>query len=421
MNVKKRATCYLLVGMMMLSVAACGPEEINTIPTSHTSLPETTIAPVVTAVHTADTVTSSDGSSLSTEGLLAGTPAHISKVYSESFSVEADVSVPAIEKADVLSAKLAPVDEEKLVSVLFGGQAPEKEISSADNAIIYRDERSYAYTTSGTIHYSTQEFEYVRFPTDSFKAASDLLSGNPEFGDAYVQERVGFMAPAEAIASSLDTLAQVTINSAHVTEVYAIDYQTMQRQQEERVQKANDYRKKQGLPLLEDPFDGYKSKETFTPDDDFYILCFAMAQNGIPVTRQPYRLQAGDRVMSGSNIRVSLSRNGVMEMFCDGIYQQQGIDESPDTLISADDALQAAYEKHNEIVATDKVNVTSIDFEYVPVPYNDHYDEVKLFPAWSLTTVREREMPAKDGSGASQINTMTTVVFINAITGETIK
>jgi hypothetical protein len=398
-------------------MTACAPEDPNAVITKPTQELGQTATPTNSEQNTVD--------NSSIEALLLETPGHISKVLSEDFVVDADVHVPKVEKADILFAKSMPFDEQKLLSIFYKGKTPGRSLTSYDDTIMYNDDNSYLNINDGFLGYGTQDYEYVQFPTDSFAAASDIFTANRQFSEVYTQENLGFMTRSEAFETVSEVLKVLSIDIMEDAEIYAIDSSTMQKQQEEIIQREIDKQKEAGISPIQDPTDGYQTKDTLTPEDDFYILFFKMAQNKIPVTQKSYTIQASDRALNGSTARVSFSQSGIIQLNFNGIYQQQGIAESPSTLISVEEALQKAFEEYNAIISTDKVTVTSVDFEYVPVPYNSNYDEVKLIPTWSLTLAYERDKtsnkPSKDGKQDSQSSVSNRMIFINAVTGEEIQ
>lgn len=415
--IRLRKTASFLVGIMIIiNLTACAPEDPNAVIDKPTQETDQTAAPTDTEHNSVE--------QSSIEALLLETPSHINKVFSEDFSVEADVHVPKVKKADILFAKSMPLDEQKLLSIFYKGKTPQRSLDSNDDTILYKDDNSYLNINDGFLVYGKQEYEYVKFPTDSLVSASDIVSTGSQFSDVYKQENLGFMTKSEAFDNVSDVLAELTIDIAEDAEIYAIDSSTMQTQQDERIKKDIDMQKEMGFTTIHDSTEGYQTKDAFTQDDDFYIFFFKMTQNEIPVTQKSYIIQANDRSLNGSTARVSYSRNGIIQLAFNGIYQQQGVAESPDTLISVEEALQKAFEKHNAIISTDKVTVSAVDFEYVPVPYNDNYDEVKLTPTWSLTLEYERDTtdkPSKDGKKGSKSRVSHRIIFINAVTGEEIQ
>ncbi|MGB8455952.1 MAG: hypothetical protein WCD89_27010 [Anaerocolumna sp.] len=419
--IRLKKTTSLLAGIVIIfSLTACAPEDPNAVMVKPTQESGQTAAPTDTEHNTVD--------NSSIEALLSGTPAHISKVFREDFAVEADVHVSKVKKADILFAKSMPFDEQKLLSVFYKGKTPQRSLTSYDDTIMYKDDNSNLNFNDGFLGYGTQDYASVQFPTDSFSSASDIFTANRRFSEVYTQENLGFMTRSEALETVSDVLTELSLDVMDDAEIYAIDSITMQTQQDEEIQRLIDRQKEAGISPTQDPTYGYQTKDAFTPEDDFYILFFKMVQNKIPVTQKSYTIQASNRALNGSTARVAFSRNGIIQLNFNGIYQQQGIAESPSTLISVEEALREAYEEHNSIISTDKVTVTAVDFEYVPVPYNSNYDEVKLTPAWCLTLAYERDKtsnkpsnkPSKDGKQDSQSSVSNRMIFINAVTGEEI-
>lgn len=412
MNFKKNIY-FLLYFFIILSLTACMPEDTNKEIVENT--PD-----IISMDREHDTV---DKGSIET--LLLNTPTHISKVFGDNFAVEADVHIPKVKKADIIFAKSMPFDEESLLTIFYKEKTPQRSLTSYDDTILYKDDNSYLNINDGFLGYGKQNYEYVKFPIDSFVSESDVFSLNRRFSDVYIKEDLEFMTKTEVLEAVSHTLRELSIDVTEDAEIYAIDSITMQIQQDEEIQRQLNIQKEMGISPIQDPTKGYQTKETFTQEDDFYILFLKMEQNKIPVTQKSYTIQASDRALNGSIARVSFSRKGIIHLYFNGIYQQQGVAESPSTLISVEEALQKAFEKHNAIISTDKVIVTAVDFEYVPVPYNSNYDEVKLIPTWSLTVAYERntdsKKPLQDGKKDSQSSVSHRMIFINAVTGEEIQ
>ena len=404
----KKSICILAGALMAFGLTACRPEEPN-----------------ATAGVTA-AVKQSALESVSAKQLSQVTPAHISKSYGENFSVDADVRVPKVEKADILFAKMMPYDEQKVLSLLYNGKAPQKTENSADNSVLYSDGDSRLLLSPGGLNYQTKACAYYKFPTDGLRANYETDSNNPKIGDVFKQENLSFMPRAKALESVSGILKELPLDLTANAEIYAIDSKTMQAQQDERIKKDEDYLKAAGITPTNDksssdPTLGYETKDTFTPDDDFYWLFFTTEQNGIPVTQKNYTVQANERGMSGAFIEVQFSKNGIIKLNCSSVYQQQSAAESPSVFIPVEKALQNALDAQNAVISSEKTKVTAIDFEYVPVPYNDNFEDVKLVPAWSLTLSDEDTIPSKDGKGGTETSERTRMLFINAVTGEEIK
>jgi hypothetical protein len=355
----------------------------------------------------------SSGTTISESLLSEDIPGHINKVFSENFAADTDVPAFQAEKADVLFASYKRFDEHTVLSTLFGEKSPSKETYTVDKStsIGYHDEAedSYGGISEGSVYYSEKDYAYISFPTENFSTKNDF-SSFPRYNEVYVKENLNFMAGTEAVKTVSEILKQLSIETSDNVEIYAIDYQTMQAQQEERIRQEKERQS--------DPTEYYQIKSEFTEEDEFYILCFTMMQDQIPITHNSYQtVAAGERIVNGSNAKVYLSKKGVIYLQCSGIYQADSVAESPGTLITAEKILQKAYEIYDSFVSTQKVTVIAMDFEYAPVPYNKNYDEVKLTPAWTLTLSYENELSKNGIDPDAVVRTIT----INAVTGEEIK
>ena len=68
-----------------------------------------------------------------------------------------------------------------------------------------------------------------------------------------------------------------------------------------------------------------------------------------------------------------------------------------------------------------KSTVTAADLEYVPTPYNDSYEDVKLVPAWSLTLQYDAAEACQGEKNDGKTDSYKKIMFINAVTGEEIR
>lgn len=351
------------------------------------------------------------------KSLLENTPSHINKVFDDNYAVDADVHVPIISKADILSAKYMRLEEQALLATFYTEKAPEKQKRDVDSIIFYKDEDSNLTMSDGYTIYRTNDFETIRFPIENLTSENEIFSTGRKFGEVYKQDELSFMTKEEAVRTARDILKQLSIETAEEVEVYAIDFATLQQQQDERIQNEIAMQERMGVSAIQDPADGYQTKETFTQEDEFYVIYFTILQDQIPVTQKAYNILDGERTLIGSTARLFLSAKGVIAFEENGLCRTTGIAESPDKIISAEQAIENAYEIHNSILSTDKVTVHKIDFEYVPVAYNGNYYEVKLTPAWSLTLTYHSGISEKD----RKEEIISRMVYINAVTGEEIK
>lgn len=437
----KKCTSFLITAFIILGLTACGPEAPAGTAGSNAGASNTPEANAQGA-----NVSESDASASNVPGLSAAetntpdaqedvltagesvrnTTIHISKDYGGNFSADADVLAPDISSAHIMTAKRMWFDEQKAVSVLFDGKTPQKEAAAADGGISYSDGSASLLLTPGTLYYRTKDCAYYKFPTDSFSADYDINSVGSGLGEVYRQENLGFMTKEEALEAVSLVLNKLSIDVADEVECYAIDSAAMQEQQDKRIKEMSEYMETFGITPADDksendPTYGYQTKDKFTSDDDFYRFYFKVVDNNIPITQKTYTTQANERGMEGSVVEVSFSKKGIMELRYSAIYQMQSTDAAAGQLLSAEEALQKAADICNGSNSTDKITVTAADLEYVPTPYNDSYEDVKLVPAWSLTLQYDYAKPAKGEKNDGKTDSYKKIMFINAVTGEEIR
>ena len=328
---------------------------------------------------------------------------HFYKVYSDNFTADTDIPDSYNDKAEVLFAKLSDLDNQSVIkSVFFEGKNPTRKVrkDAGLTSIRYIDGENYFavydYSEENKMVYDELDMNYIDLPTDNFSTKHDQYkypNRTPLYDTVYKQKSLDFMSPEKAVETAKDVLKKFSIEVTDDVEIYAMDYKTMQEYQD-KVKR-------------EDPDTAvnYITKDTLTQDDEFYILSFTAMQNQLPMTHIVCHLPSG-RSCIGSNIKVYLSKNGIFYFDVDGIYQIGEVAETPDKLITVEEAIEKAFDEYNSIVTTDKVTVTEVRFEYAPIPYNSNYNEAKLTPVWTLT------LSGDDGS--------VTFTMINAVTGEII-
>ena len=327
---------------------------------------------------------------------------HIYHEYDASFIVDADITSTAPEKADVLYAKFYQPDEKKMWSELFNVKIPERKVSESFGHISYNDGEHILFIPKERTYFrGSQQTEYLRmlFATENFTTKYEAWGTenyiNPSFDTMYNKESLSFMTRNEAIDYVYSILQKLNIEvSKEDVYVYAIDCETIQQIRDKLV--------------TEDPDTAvnYNLKEKYTEDDELYILSFTTVRNQIPVTHSRYVL-AETRTMYGSNIKVYLSENGIINFDLEGIYQVESVAESAENFITVQEALDKAYKEN---VLGIKLTVDEVRFEYAPIPYNSNYDEVKLTPVWTV------HMNGTQVDGHALYDTM----MIDAITGEKI-
>jgi hypothetical protein len=155
-----------------------------------------------------------------------------------------------------------------------------------------------------------------------------------------------------------------------------------------------------------------KEEKTFKQDNECYAVCFRCAFDGVPVTHDSYIFKENSTYVTGSNIKVYYSKNGVIGMKWNGWYDVQETAESPDSLITVQDALDKAYEDFNSMQDSSKqIVIKEARFEYAVIPNVENTDEFNLVPSWSLIYSIKSD---------NSSDTVTNMLHVNAATGEII-
>lgn len=345
------------------------------------------------------------GISTVSQGDIAGE--HVYQVYSDNFTVDADITAPYNETADVLYAKSIKADEKLLLSMFFKGKNPKRETASYDANLVSYNDGNASITISPAnklIVYSSdnKQLSQIAFPTENLCTKYNywdyFVNATAQYDTVYKKENLNFMTRDKAVDYAYSVLQELKVDVlTEETEVYAIDHETMQEYQDKL--KAQE----------PDSALNYNLKDKFTEDDDFYILCFSVIQNQIPLTHCNY-WWGNTRFMFGTNIKMYISKNGITYFSMNGVYQTEGIAESSQKVITVQEAMHKAFEVYNSVITTDKATVDEIRFEYAPIPYNSNDDEVKLTPVWTL------HLSIVDADNFENYQT----ILIDAITGEKI-
>jgi hypothetical protein len=141
------------------------------------------------------------------------------------------------------------------------------------------------------------------------------------------------------------------------------------------------------------------------------MMFFTSVYDGVPITYDSYEIMDGDRGMDGTVIKMCVSKKGVIYFYTSFLYDIQSVAETPNSLITAQEAVDKVFDAYNSIVTDEKLTVKEVKFEYVPVAYNDNLFEVKLTPSWTVVL----------SGDVGELEGIITHRHINAVTGEEIK
>lgn len=358
------------------------------------------------------------------------TVTHLYKQYSEIFTADTDIPTDTPKSAEIYYAGYVDYDEELLLSLFMDGIETERRLGENDSQIAHykwadenkKESSSYLIIENGIneVRYNNEAVgDYYEYLIDGFHTHQSIMGSNnmlPLYETVYKTEDLGFMSMEEAIVYVKENIFdKLGYTVSDDVEIYSIDHKTMQSYQESRLAEEIALEGKAWA------YEYYKIKDTFTEEDDFYIMCFTVEQSGIKLSGRDYFTMTTGRQMRGANIRVHLNRDGIFYYESAGIMQMGQTETKTEKLLTAQEAIDIAYDLHSGIISTDSdslaeiqltsVELTEIEFEYAPTPYNDNYNEIMLVPSWIIM------MRYTSADGSQWIETPA----INAITGEEIK
>ncbi len=92
-------------------------------------------------------------------------------------------------------------------------------------------------------------------------------------------------------------------------------------------------------------------------------------------------------------LKVCYSKDGIFDFQTDSIYTVKKVDHTAKNLLTAEQALDKAYEEFTTVYTPAEITVEQMRFEYAPKAYNSNYDEVKLVPVWSMIVYQKDNNP----------------------------
>ena len=95
-------------------------------------------------------------------------------------------------------------------------------------------------------------------------------------------------------------------------------------------------------------------------------------------------------------LKVCYNKDGIIDFQTDSIYTVKKVDHTAKNLLTAEQALDKAYEEFTTVYTPAEITVEQMRFEYAPKAYNSNYDEVKLVPVWSMIVYQKDNNPEAD-------------------------
>lgn len=327
---------------------------------------------------------------------------------SENVDFNAVVSVPNVNSNSIYKYKSSylVIDKELVFESLSRDKTIEskKENPSEDgldlmNNYITFDDDSYLISGSANVIYKTpfaERISYVFHPYISYgHYASDGLYNADAFSK---QQEFQFCSSKSANDKILDVLSKWNVDVYDNSQTYYLDNSVLEEQLKIVNAKTNgDYDSV--------VYENYK----WNKNDDCYYFRYRQQPNEIPIFEMLHGNTDSKDLIVESNIEVLYSKNGIEMLNCNFLQSPIKNSKKKIDVITLDEAVNIIKQKYSNIQIDTKINISNIDFAYVPTNKSDDciFD---LIPCWIF---KSEQVDADD-------EIITHYVIINAIDGSEI-
>lgn len=337
-------------------------------------------------------------------------PSNYNKGENDKVSVDAEVEFPDTEQYGIIAAKDWEFNKNEILEMFFPG----KEYVQESQTTFITDDKEEIYFDSGTFTYKTKLSEYI-FAVFSYT----FRYSSPGTEEKFTKESLTGFTKEEAIATGKKAIEKLGISVAENPVAISLDAETLQKEQD---------------LLLEDSFyqtlienNKIEFKETWEEDDECYFLVFSPTVRNIPILPMSFNYQSKDVSISGSQIAILVSKDGIESFeIHDKIYQEVSLKEQLQELVTMEYAIQKFEKKFGALLMDRSYKVKKLQMVYVPVQENLNVPEYDLIPTWELEieikytgTVMEKD---EDGNLVKSTKTSYSynIFLVNAVTGEEI-
>lgn len=345
----------------------------------------------------------------------AAPAANNAKTYKATLSdkliVDATIDAPDVKEASVLPVEEAIFDSRKLCDTFLGSKDVKQEKNNSPDT-------SYVLGNKKLI---IGQGQYFRFETSLGIYADNVVDDGQDSEaskntDKFKLNELDFMPKQKAVEKAEDILKALNITPHMPPKVYALDYETLQQEQEMLL-------KDEGFKSFVD-VGKIKLKDKWAKEDECYYMIFKMDFHGIPCDTTHYIIQSNGIIVDGGRIIIIYSKNGIELFNVNGtLYHQKDSKVNASKLISIEQALDSLKEKYASVILKDELKVTGISLIYEPVLINCTINpktgelsnkQMELVPAWIFNAEQNY---SKTGKSYMKYST----VRINAITGKEIQ
>ena len=147
---------------------------------------------------------------------------------------------------------------------------------------------------------------------------------------------------------------------------------------------------------------------SWTNSDNSYFFILRQEIHGLPVTTLMHGNADDGSMVSGSDIQVLISADGIQKLMCAFIYDTFEETRTPVAIIPLENAIRTVECKYSNIITSSPITITHIELCYLPCK---HSNQFKIIPTWIFKSTQEDPNTGK-------INIC--YVFVDATTGKEI-
>ncbi|MBX4262784.1 hypothetical protein KTC96_23280 (plasmid) [Clostridium estertheticum] len=318
--------------------------------------------------------------------------------------VDATVDASDVKNIPTLQVTGKVFDKNKLLNMFFGSKAIKEKEEGGQSSFTVNNKNLRIPEEPGSFNFITPLGDYI----------TSIVNEEGEVNKFKLKE-LDFMTKSKATKQVTDMLKTIDITPHISPKIYALDYNTLQKEQDV-LMKDKTYKEFVDLGKT-------KIKDKWTKDDECYYMVFKIDMNGILCYDSHYEMQSLDSMVSGSEVMVIISKNGIESFNINGlIYNQKKSKVNTSPLISMQQAVESLKKKYSNVILTDEMMVTDISMVYLPVITSvgttsnagvSSNRQIEMVPCWYFNINATVNMQG-------MVENMPIEVRINAITGKEI-
>lgn len=365
----KKLPAFLMTGVFLLTLCSCFPTGKETVASTDASI--------------SVELTDSD---------------HVELTLAENLEVQADVHQNKNAALSKFQASLQEFDCNQILSSQFADKTITERSESKNGlypdhtaTFIHFDDDTSLTINLGEIRFTSPSYSDRPYNNEIFSTGSFI---RPNLKQIYKNDHLETVDKSLAIQLVSDAIQTLGISASDTPEVIALDYDTMMSEWE-------DFQLRDGSWAA-----------PWSENEEAYAIVYPVQYNGVNITDFGYWNSGKEVFALGSRILGVVSEQGLINLYCTGLYDQIEETESNVSCISLEAALTQIKKKYEDILLTDPITITNISLEYVPLATDSDSTVFEFVPAWVFDTKQVFNNEAENGKEASQYESNYSVVIL---------